>query len=505
MYDFIKLPNTMFYPVGDDKSLLQLIADDKVLLIIDYLYFNTNRLEIVKFTLEDMILSCGYKLNPRAKKCNSQFIDILTKLQDVKIFNLIEPESLNNIKSNKIVKGSIDLIKKKKNKKGEDSEEGFIMLMSFERDRILNQEFEKVDNLKLLIYYCYLKCRMYKLPDGGILQKDGGKAEVCYPSYDLINKELGFTDESIKKYNDLLVKLDLIRIANPGLWYYVSDPNKIPRESSNIYTLWTVEELLWKLNLKEGIKQWKDLEINENKVFIGNQVYKNNDRRLNGELSSIKKKIKNNKATEKDLARKIELEEFIGENTEQKFRIQALLDTHKTKNDEDMLLSEIYSECGKEDKADKYYDIEVKLGLIDDDSELLIDWENYKHVMMNYTEAEHGYYVNCVAKEIRESNVNKTNGIIETKGSGLTKNGNKIEDVKKVNRSNSCSLFDGTKLLTLIEYSDKSHSLPEEVQDKFWGEFEGDLTKLSVEEDKEVRMKMNKFFMDYEADVSLKF
>ena len=45
--------------------------------------------------------------------------------------------------------------------------------------------------------------------------------------------------------------------------------------------------------------------------------------------------------------------------------------------------------------------MENSLGLIGDDDDLIIDYDYYKWVMMNYDKQEHIYYLNCVSKHKR--------------------------------------------------------------------------------------------------------
>jgi len=178
------------------------------------------------------------------------------------------------------------------------------MLDDSEKNKILNQIMvDKIDNNKLLLYYCYLKCRMYKRTDGDRLEVNGGRPEIAYPAFKLIGEDLGITDVSIDKYNKTLVLLDLIRYDSAGLWHYADDPNRIPRESCNIYTLYTNDEESAH-NLKEGIKFYK--KLNADKVF-SKKEYKNNNRKLNGELGSIIKKEKLGTATDEDIIRKSEI------------------------------------------------------------------------------------------------------------------------------------------------------------------------------------------------------
>ena len=111
---------------------------------------------------------------------------------------------------------------------------------------------------------------------------------------------------------------------------------------------------------------------------------------LNGELGSIIKKEKKGTVTEKDMIRKNELLYWINANEEQ-HGIQALLDSNP-----DTLLSDIYYGFNSDEKAEKYYNLEHSLGLLDTGKEFGIDFTYYKWIMMNYDKEEHDKFVHCV-------------------------------------------------------------------------------------------------------------
>ena len=248
---------------------------------------------------------------------------------------------------------------------------------------------------------------MYKRSADDDMQKSGGRAEVAFPSFKTINEDLGITDDSIDKYNKILIALDLIRIASAGNWYLKDDPNHILKDSCNIYALFIDEETT-NLNLKEGVKYWKKLDINSNKIFTDSKEYKNNNKKLNGELGSIIKKEKHGTVTEKDIVRKNEILYSISSDDEQN-RIQTLLDANHGE-----LLSSIYNSFNSYDKAEMYNDIEFKLGLINTIDELIIDYDYYKWIMMNYNKDDHTYYANCVEKHKRDNFV-KPKGLVNKK------------------------------------------------------------------------------------------
>lgn len=396
MFNYIMLPNNLFY--GKDKNisiLEQVNYNYKVICVINYLYLYTTRIDNVNFTLEHMITVSGYKISNKKGESIEQFKNILSQLQKLKLINC--DIDMNVIKPKQLVTCNLDI----------KYEHGFMQLYDSEINAISTYNQKKIDNMQLLFYFCYLKSRIYKRSKDEYVAKDGGNPETSYLSYNTISHDLNITDETIKKYNDILVELDLIRIGNAGLWYYSTDPNRTVKESCNIYTLYTEQEEVWKTNLKEGIKNYKKLDMNKGKVFTGSHSYKNNNRRINGKLGSIVKKEKNGTATKEDL----ELKEHIlklNQDNNIEFTLTALFE-EINKDCGDLTLSDYYEDYN-EKLYDKYFKIECDLGMYDDEFELLVDYEYYKWVMINYQKEKHDYYKNCINKHVREMKDNKTKG-----------------------------------------------------------------------------------------------
>ena len=346
----------------------------------------TDRRGIIRFTIDNMIKQCRFKIRTGEKESASQFKKILHMLQRQSIIQILSDDEnltcsplIENYKLKDLIMCSLMI----------DLTEQFVVLDTKEKDKIYGYDEEKINHLRLLLYYCYLKCRMYKRPKGDELVKSGGRAEVAYPTFQRINKDLGLTDDTIDKYNKILVALDMIRYKSAGTWYYKTDINKIVRESVNFYTLFTDEENT-QHHLNEGIKFFKNMERNSDKVFTGSKNYKNNNKELNGELGSIIKKELHGNATAEDIIRKNQIIFSITANEEQ-HGIQALLDSNP-----DTLLSDIYSSFNSEEKADKYYELEKSLGLLDTGKEFGVDFKYYKWIMMNYDKEEHDKFVHCV-------------------------------------------------------------------------------------------------------------
>ena len=389
MYTFSKIPTKLFYTSKDskEKSLLEVIQDSKLILVLDYLYWNINRKDIIKFTIEDLVLENGFTPNSHKNKINDQFKKILYQLDQQNVIEFINTKNISSIKNGQlaICKLLIDL------------SNSYVELEEKEKQTILSYSDTKIDNTKLLMYYTYLKSRMYKRKDANY-----SRSQTCNPSYDLIMKDLFITEASITQYNDMLVELNLIRIANPGLFYFKDDTKKALRESPNIYTLYINEEYA-KAELAEGIKEYKKLDFNSNKVFTNSRTYKNNNRTLNGKLGAIEKKIKNGTATEKDLNEKQKIITSLEmDKNEGLFKLKGVLEANKGES-----LSEIYGNIYNNDKFDKYYDIESNLGLVNDDWKLTVDWNYYEWVITNYLYGDHkgdtGYFKNCVKKHIEEA------------------------------------------------------------------------------------------------------
>ena len=375
---FSKLPNKLFFGKDkDDKSLLKIIKDDKILLVLDYLYTNTNRKEESLFVLEDLIIECGYKLNRNKGKTNDQFKDILIKLQENKI--ICSDVNMDKIQLKQLVKCILNF----------DLSQQFVSLYNSEKITILNKDTQKIDNLKLLIYYCYLKARMYKRADGQDLYKDTEMAEVCYPSFNTIYKDLGIANDTVHKYNNILVELNLIRCKNAGKWYYRADETKSKREAPMFYTLYKTG---WEEELKAGISHYK--KVNSDAKVFTQSPYKDNNRNANGFIGRIEYLEKLGKATQEQIEKKnklLEQKSILSGEKDRVFIIKELFNKY-----DGMFLSAIYDDKGQYNNADKEFNLELSLGLIDEDYNLFVDYEYYKWIMVNYQKDKHDYFVNCV-------------------------------------------------------------------------------------------------------------
>ena len=299
---FTIFPNRLFYTSDDEISLYKQCKNYKILLVLDYLYNAIDKKGFSKFTIEDIITTYGYKLNRREGKINDNIKVILKTLQQNKI--ICSDKDISKIFVNEFVKCTYSGIEKDDN----DNYIKFTMIYNDIINKILSYNKTKVDNLSLLFYYCYLNCRVYKSSSShGKGYITGGKAEECHPTYKMITNDIDIKDGTIKKYNDILVDMDLIRIGNLGLCYSKGEEENV-RESPNFYVL--VDELedidsenaKWRWNLKEGMKAYK--KNNPNLTFLDTRQYKDNDKSKNGYISRITQLEKEGKATKKQILKR---------------------------------------------------------------------------------------------------------------------------------------------------------------------------------------------------------
>ena len=305
---FTIIPNNIFYTEEDKTSLYKQIKNYKLILIMDYLYTGMNRIGNTRLSIGSIITNYNCKFNRNKGGINEQIIDILIKLNEIKIIegNL----SLDNILINQLIECKYNGIEKDEN----GNYINFTMIDHKILYKILNYKEGKVDTTILLFYYCYLASRIFNRNSN---EKDihihGGRAEVCYPSYETITKDTNISNATITKYNDILVSMNLIRIGNLGL-YYIGDNKKYTRESPNFYVLIKDEEYVntdneknmsWYINLTEGMKCFKN--AHKDYTFIDTREYKDNNKKSNGYIARINQLEKEDKATKKQIKKRDKL------------------------------------------------------------------------------------------------------------------------------------------------------------------------------------------------------
>ena len=322
---FTIIPNNIFYTEEGKTSLYNKINNYKIILVMDYLYTGMNRLGNTRLSIGNIISTYNCKLNRNKGGINEQIPKILYKLNELDIIQ--SDFNLDNIAINQFIECKYNGIEKDEN----DNYINFTMIDYKIFNKILNYKDGKTDNVILLFYYCYLCSRIFnRKSDKKDISAYGGRAEVCYPSYDTISKDTNLSTRTINKYNSLLVDMNLIRIGNLGL-YYVGDNKKYTRESPNFYVLIKDEEyvkvdneknMLWYINLKEGMKYYK--KIHKDYTFLDTREYKDNNRKLNGYISRINQLEKQDKATNKQIKKRDKLVNENGNNNKLKQSVDRL-------------------------------------------------------------------------------------------------------------------------------------------------------------------------------------
>lgn len=299
------IPNNLL--LEDNKGEINLLHDFanggkvnyKLTIVLDYLQINKNLLGYTSFSIEDIILSYGYKPDAHKGKINEQILDIIKYLADKQLvtdFNV----DINNIKSNTFIKCKYN------------SAETCIAIMNYDWVYKIINNTEKIDVSKMLTYLAYLCARMYKNPKGTDVARDGGKYEVCYPSMKKITSEIGINNNTLDKYNAWLMENKIIKYKNIGNYYNVTDKNRVVKQGSNIYTIYDNNA---DTNLIEGIKQYKE-KYKQDRVYVTDKVKKkvSSKRQISNTINRINVLEQKGQATDEQIKKRNEIIENI-ENT----------------------------------------------------------------------------------------------------------------------------------------------------------------------------------------------
>lgn len=338
---FAKLPNYIFYASGhqlgvqgreiDMMEYFQ--SEGKVVLVLEYLYTNTNRQGVSLFTLEHMIESCGYTPQTGVGRTNEAFKKILDELTHIEI--ITADIDMLTIKPKEYAQCIVNMFEK--GDEGQDVK--FFTVYKKHRDLIMNYKETSVKNSELYVYYCFLMCGMHtRNKEDGTLQEIGGKPEVTYPSYLTTKQKLGYGDDTISKYNQALVSLGIIRIANPGLRVHIDDTMQRKIESPNIYTLFEKSEKYTQYKLKEGVKYFQlSMEKRGRWRFLNTREYVVGDKSRDGYISQMDHISKSRDLT-KEEAKKLQKYKDERNTSIEYVEKQSLMRSNPKK-----LLSEIYN------------------------------------------------------------------------------------------------------------------------------------------------------------------
>ena len=278
---YSKITNKLFYTNKEKKeSILKIVNDNKVVLVMHYLYLLTNICGEATVSVDYLIEKCGYKVDKDSRK---SFKNILDKLKELKYINF------NNInKSNEVIE--IDTTKL-----NVDTE--FFVVENEELELIRNNTEDIREFLNVVKVYYYLKARIYKRKETTTIDP---RSQSTYNTYEDIANHTLISERNIKKYIDKLQEINLIRYCNLGYKYRV-DNIQAKTECANLYVLTKIskDEEMLRYDMKEGLKQEELFYIDKGFIVTENG-YKNNDRKLNGFYGSLIKKEKSNRLTDEE-------------------------------------------------------------------------------------------------------------------------------------------------------------------------------------------------------------
>lgn len=295
MGQYSKIPNQLFYTIegkssSSENSILNIVGDDKVILVLHNLYILTNFEKKALVTLDYIIEKCGYCINQKMRK---SFKGLLLKLRDLSWINF-EGE-YEDIKSGQMIEINTESL-------FIYTETNFTSLSQDEVKNIMDNESNSKTRLALLKLYLYLKARVYKRVHLDEKSKDGleerqyedfsrwcnYRSQSTYQSYELINR---FTNISQSNIKDIIVKLQkvgLITYASAGR-KYLKGKIKTITECENVYVINNLQDDI-NIELEIGIKQYCHI-MHEQGYVITSRDYSNNNREINGRIGGLTAKL----------------------------------------------------------------------------------------------------------------------------------------------------------------------------------------------------------------------
>lgn len=243
MYNGFLVPNNLLIEVNKSQSWLSNM-DNKAGIIMCYL-FNAQRRtnNLCSFTLEDMIIWCGFSPHRSKGRTNDKFKFILNNLNQLKAIK--SNIDLLNVKPNEYITVEYNAISYYENRYYGYS---YCSVDSF--DKIIKLDLPAIEKCNLLNVYLYISARVSYRTKGDAIEISGGKSESCWFSYETIAKELNISLRSISTYISTLKNMDLIDYSNVGK---LINSKSVVINGANVYVLCSTND--YKLHLKEGLKE----------------------------------------------------------------------------------------------------------------------------------------------------------------------------------------------------------------------------------------------------------
>ena len=194
----------------------------KLIQILDYLYYTSCKKGISRFSLEEMIKFCGYKLNPHEGHSNQIFKSILCRLKEENY--IMSDYNLNKIKPKDFIQCKLNF----------DYSKSCALITDEARDKIYS--VKNIKNAQLLAYYCYINAKINDKNKKNFVDNCTNVMPIN------IEWNLNITKKTRLKYDEILNELDLIRCKIFSTRYVHIDEVTDARTSPIFYTLFMGNE-----------------------------------------------------------------------------------------------------------------------------------------------------------------------------------------------------------------------------------------------------------------------
>lgn len=218
---YVKLPNNLLYDAGE--SLLEQSGFNYAIIpiMICIKEYEDYRINTTKISIKELIEYCGLKVTRRKNQKSTyyDFLDAVKFLIDKGLLKLVKLIDLDKLKPSDKFEVKETYSNKKKN---------FTSIKYNIAKHIMENSNTKT-KLGILTLWCYLEFRK---------NRKSKEPKVCYPSYDLMQKELGIRSRTtISEYTDKLMDMRVLYYKNEG----IKSNGNITKVASNYYS--TVENL----------------------------------------------------------------------------------------------------------------------------------------------------------------------------------------------------------------------------------------------------------------------
>lgn len=140
------------------------------------------------------------------RKHRIYFKDFLEEIIKLELFNTTI--NINDLSGNDLIVLNYNKVKEK--------EYGFTFIAEEEIRLICNGNYKNIENIKLFNLYCDICSRIFK-PNKNDYRVSAEQYKYCFPAFDNFRQDgVLFNNNTILKYLEKLVKLNLIRFDNAG-------------------------------------------------------------------------------------------------------------------------------------------------------------------------------------------------------------------------------------------------------------------------------------------------